>query len=182
MSRRRSKRERDELRDNWRQHQKRRKLFEAHLAEIAELVKRGVVTDADLRNPRLFPELWIPPPPPAMKFINDRLQEVPHDDPEFDSKWKLAIVDLVKSDIPLDPRSRSLLAGELRRLYFPNAERDHREHQRMEAAVIDDLEEELLSRGMTVAQAREAVVQTLGKALRINNVDALRKRMQRAQK
>jgi hypothetical protein len=172
MSKRRSKQKRDKLRNEWRQHQKMRALIEG---EIAKLEKHGDVSDAQLEDLGL----WIPPPPPpAMQFMIDRLSDVSLDDPELDSKWKLGIIDLVKSDIPLDPRSRSLLAGDLQRLYFPNAERNRREQQRMEAAMIDCFEEELLSRGMTTAKAREEIVKALG----ISSVDALRKRMQRAPK
>jgi hypothetical protein len=177
MSKRRSKQERDKLRDEWQQRQKERERFEAHIAEIEELIELGVVTDAQLEDHRLFPEFFFPKLSPAMQFLSDRLSGVSSDD-DYDNKWKQAIVDLVKSDIPLDPRSRSLLAGDLHRLYFPNDERDRRDKQRMEAAWIEELMETALSRGMTTAEAREEIAKALG----INSVEALRKRVQRAPK
>jgi hypothetical protein len=115
---------------------------------------------------------------PALEFVRKRLNKVPHDDPQFNTKWKKAIVDLVASNVPLDPRTRSLLAGELRRLYFPNDERDKRAKRRTELVSIELYKQHLLSLGMTAAEADREIAASHG----FRTVGALRKHMQRAQK
>jgi hypothetical protein len=124
--------------------------------------------------------LMVAPTSPATDFIRQRLQGVSPDDPQIDSKSYHAIIDLVASDVPLDPRTRSLLAGDLRSLYFPDAERDRSVKRRAEIAMIESLKHLLLRRGMLTKEAEHAIIQTIGKALGITSVATLRKRIQRA--
>jgi hypothetical protein len=175
MSARMSKQERVEARRRFLQEQEERKHLEAHIAkleELGELEKQPGDGGVSLEALGLV-EL---PLSPATEFIRKRLNEVPHDDPQFDDKWKLAIIDLVASDIPLDRHTRSLLAGELRRLYFPNAARDKRAERQMEIANIELYKQHLRSCGMTVAEAEREIAASFG----FKSVAALRKRLQRA--
>jgi hypothetical protein len=138
----------------------------AHIeAQIAELEKQPGVSDAQLEELGLT--VW--PLSPAMEFMRKRLNEVSPDD--FDSGWKQAIVDLVESDIPLDRHTRSKIAAELRRLYFPNSVRDRREKRQLESAMIEDQKRYLLSTGMTAAEADQIIAKERG-----IKVAALRKR------
>jgi hypothetical protein len=86
----------------------------------------------------------------------------------------------VASDIPLDPQFRSLLAGDLRRLYFPNTERDRRAKAQLESAFVEDFKCHLESAGMSPAEAEREIVRTAGRSLGIKTVFGLRKRLQRA--
>jgi hypothetical protein len=148
--------------------QKHREELEAHIAELKQLGVSDVQPE----------ELGLVPAPisPAMDFIQKRLNEVSPDDPEFDSKWKQVIVDLVESDVPLDRHTRSKIAAELRRLYFPDAKRDRRAKRQLESAMIEDRMRHLLSCGMTVKEAEHLIVEEMGQALGIATVAALRKR------
>jgi hypothetical protein len=166
-ARRMSKQERVEARRQFQEEREHRKRLEAQIAELEKL-RVDVQPEETLG-------LTVAPMSPALDFIRRRLNKVPPDDPQSDAKWQQAVIDLVASNIPLDPRTRSLLAGELSRLYFPNAERDRRARRRIESAAIEDLKRELLRRGMTAAEVEREVAQTFG-----ISVPALRKRTQRA--
>jgi hypothetical protein len=155
-----SQRELDEARCRFRQEQQDRAHIEALIAD-AQLEELGL-TPVSLS--------------PAMEFIKSRLNKVPHDDPQFDTKWKQAIIDLVASDVPLDPRTRLALAGELRRLYFPNAARDKRRKGQMSFLNIEWYKQHLRDCGLTAAEADREIAASLG----FKTVGALRKHMLRA--
>jgi hypothetical protein len=108
---------------------------------------------------------------PAMQFIHRRLHGVTPD--EFEAAGKLAMVDLIKSEVPLDRRVRQLIAGELYSLYFPNSARDHRTKQQNEIAMIESMKRHLLHEGKTAAEADKRIAGVLG-----ISVEALQKRMQ----
>jgi hypothetical protein len=169
-----TKRERDEARRRVEQEQEHRKSIEAPLAELEK--QPGGASEAQLRALGLV-EL---PLPPATEFIRKRLNEASPDDPQFNSKWKQAIVDLVASDVPLDRHTRSKIAGELRRLYFSDGKRDRHAKRQTELAAIEDYMRYLISCGMTMKEAEHPVVEEMGQALGIATVAALRKRRQRA--
>jgi integrase len=169
--RRMSKREREEAQRKWRREQEEREWREA---EIVRLEQLGL-SHAQVREELGLVEI---PLPPATEFICARLKGASSDDPLFDSKWKQAVVDLAASDVPLDSYNRRLIAGELRRLYFPNAARDRREKRRFDAAVIEATINSYLSIGMSVKDAEQKIVETLGPTHGIANVAALRKRLQ----
>jgi hypothetical protein len=88
---------------------------------------------------------------------------------------KQSTIDLIKSDVPLDPRTRQLIAANLQRLLFPNTARDRREQRQREIEDIEDLRRRLENQGM---MAKEIEVE-IAKALGIS-VAALRKKMQRS--
>jgi hypothetical protein len=96
------------------------------------------------------------------------------DDPQYKKKWQQATIDLVASDVPLDPLMRHLIAGELRGLYFPNVERDRRERRRLEIATIESQKQLLRGRGMTAKEIEQAIAESFG-----ISVDGLRKKIQR---
>jgi hypothetical protein len=170
-TRRMSQQELDEARCRFRQKQKKRKDLEAQLAELEKQL--GGVSDAQLE--KLFPELVMLPTSSATEFIRERLNKVPHDDPQRDSKWKLAIIDLVASDVPLDPGTRSKIAAELRRLYFPNS--GHKRAKRQAEFVnIEHYKQHLRDCGLTAAAADREIAASLG----FKTVGALRKHVLRA--
>src|SRR5207253_2608507 len=109
MSARISKQQRSEARRQWLLEKKDREWREAKLAELA---KQGEVTDAQLEELGLV-RLQLQP---TTEFMRERLRGISPDDPQLQSKYKQATIDLVASDIPLDPSFRRLLAGDLCRL------------------------------------------------------------------
>jgi hypothetical protein len=171
MNARRSKQERDAARRQWQSEKKRRERLEAFIAKLSDADREELGAELD--------ELGAWTIPPATRFMKERLNAIPHDDPQFRSNWQRVLIDLVASDIPLDASYRRLIAAELHRLYFPNAERDRRERHQLEAAIIADLKRQLLSRGMTAADAESEIVSSIGKKLGLVKVVALRKRVQR---
>ena len=109
----------------------------------------------------------------------DRLNKIPPDDPAFDDKFKLALVDLIKSDVPLDRQTRCLLAGDLYGSFFPNAKRDRDRIWRARVIAIEGARHEFLHQGMTADEADKVIVETMGPSLGIKTVDALRQRVYR---
>jgi hypothetical protein len=171
MSARISKQDRLAARRRWLQEQEARRRLEA---KIAELEKRGEITDAELEDLGLR----VAPISPATKFMMERLNKISPNDPEFTSKSNLAIVDLVASNVPLDSRTRSLIAGTLHNLFFPNAPRDRRQKKLLEAEIVEGMKRQLLRQGMTVTEAERLIVKN--KMFGIAGVSALRKRIQRS--
>jgi hypothetical protein len=154
--RRMSKQERVEARRRSLQEQEHRNYIEAQLAELEK--QPGGAGGAELEKLGLT----VAPISPATAFIMERLKGVSLEDPLFDSKYKQAIVDLVASDVPLHPRTRALLAGDLYRLYFPNSARDRRAKRQLESAMIEDQKQYLLSTGMTAAEAVQMIAKERG--------------------
>jgi lambda repressor-like predicted transcriptional regulator len=111
---------------------------------------------------------------PAKQFLFDRLKGV--DDANIYDEMYRAMVDLLRSDIPLDRYSRQSIAESLWRLAFPNPARDARQKRRVQAAVAEDLKRFLQYRGEPALKAEQLVAEALG----VKSVDALRKRRQRA--
>jgi hypothetical protein len=162
-----TKRERAEAKKQWLLQQKERAWIEA---EIAKLEKQGDVTEAQLEELGL----WLAPRgPPDLEFFMKRLNQLQPDDPQFDSKWQLALIDTVRN-IPLRSRMRSLVADELHRRSFPNPERERREKRQIEVHMLECEKQALLRRGKTSGQAEKAVAE----AHHIT-VAALRKKIQR---
>jgi hypothetical protein len=163
-TRRLSKTEQKEAQRYWREKQQHRRRVES------EIAKRGQLTEADFDELGLI----VPAEPPAWRFIVERLKKVRPDDPQYKKKWQQATIDLVASDVPLDPLMRHLIAGELRGLYFPNVERDRRERRRLEIATIESQKQLLRGRGMTAKEIEQAIAESFG-----ISVDGLRKKIQR---
>ena len=178
VSTRMSGQERFERRLRWSRQGEGRERFQAAIAEmeaaIAEREKAGD-TDAQLEKfAAAWREdlgLWTPEGSPAMQFITQKLKGVPTG--EVDDKVKLAVVELIKSDTPLDPRTRQLVAGDLYDLYFPNPQRDRVRKRQLENAHIEVTKRHLLRRGMPFAE----VEREIAKVFNIS-VAALRKRVQ----
>jgi hypothetical protein len=159
------KQERDEARKKWRREQELRALREAELRKLEKLD----LTDAEFKERLEDMGLWLAPRlPPAMEFIKKHVNK------NLDN-WQQVIIDLVASDTPLDPKSRSLLAGELRSLYFPNPAKDHRFKRQAEAELLEREKRFLTERGMTAIEAEKEVA----KSFKLT-VAGLRKKIQRA--
>jgi hypothetical protein len=176
-----SKQEREKARRRWLQPEEYRKWAEARnkqlLAEIAETeVRNGKI--------KMFGQ-WVPKDPrvvasPAFAFLVKRRIESPPGDPTTGNR---AIIDLVASDIPLDPFVRSIIAGTLHRLSFPNAERDRREMERYNLSTFKMTKHHYMEhRGMTADEADHAVLAELGELLGIKTVGALKQRRKRARR
>jgi hypothetical protein len=138
-------------------------------AEIAKLGPNPTEAELDALG------LFVPWVPPAEQFMIDKLKGVPLE--QFDDEWKRAVCDLVASNVPLDAYMRKLLAGELRRLYFPNPEHERQEKGRLEAQFWKWEQRWLEQRGETALDAEEMIAESHGLS-----VAALRKRKQRARK
>jgi hypothetical protein len=161
--RRTSQRERDQKRLQW-------ELKEKQHAEIQADIERceaeGTTYEEIMASFILIPAPLLSP---AMQFIANRLDQ--SKSAHFDDDAKRALVDLVKSDIPLDRPMRQQIAGELQRLYFPNA-RERRERKQAKNQYIEQLKSHLIQdRGMTATEAEGAIVEHLGKVLGIKSVD-----------
>jgi hypothetical protein len=139
-------------------------------AQIAELEKQGLSAE-QIRD--AF-GLWFPEYPPAMQLLFDRLKDV-EDAKVYDAVHR-AVVDLLRSDMPLDRQSRQWIADLFFRLTFPNQKDDARRQREQKAAVADALKRFYQDRGMTALEAEEQVVEDLS----LKSVDALRKKKQRA--
>ena len=157
------------MRRRFQQEQKHREHIEAQIAELEKLP--GGVSDAQLEKLGLLP--WSP----AVEFLVKRLDGVSLD--ELDSKFKQALIDLIASDVPLDQKTRSLIAAELRRLYFPDAKRDRHAKRQSEIKVIENRKRQLLDRGMTMKEAEDLIVKEMGRLLGIATVAALRQKIYR---
>ena len=149
-------------------------------AEIAKLEKSGEeITDAQLEELGLYRI----PGPPDQEFLNERLRGARPED--FLRKALQALADLVASDVPLGPLTRQFAASELRRLSLPDSQRNRCDRDAKLAAGVkaaDGLKHVLLADGMTPGEADAAVVDCLGKALGISNVESLNKKRQRARR
>jgi hypothetical protein len=166
-ARRLSKREREEWQRQHRLEQEQRRWIEA---EIARRKKLG--QSAEQINDEL--DLWMSQEDSAAEFLRKRFSGVRPDDPLFDRKWKQAVVDLVVSDMPLDPLTRRLIAGELQRLYFPK-ESDKKSKQQNQLWAARLFQNHLQNAaGMSATEAEAEVAKILG-----ISVDALRQRRQR---
>ena len=139
-------------------------------AQITKLEKQGL--SAEQISDELG--LWFPQYPPAMQFIFDRLKGVK--DANVYDEMHRAMVDLLRSDIPLDRKSRQWIADLFWRLAFPNPASEARQKRRLRAEMADDLKRICEECGMTALEAEQAVAKDLG----FKTVDALRKHMQRA--
>lgn len=173
-----SKQEREEVRRQWRLHEKERKWREA---EIAKLEKRGgEISGAELDDLGL----WAPRRSPAMEFITRRLKGVSLGD--FDNAVHQAFGDLIASDIPLDRHMRALIASEWRRCHLPDQQRklhDSRSKLQAEITTIKELKRHLVEdRGIPPGKADGMVVDDLGEALGISTVDSLNKKIARAKR
>jgi hypothetical protein len=140
-------------------------------AKIADLQKQGWSAE------QICDEvgLWIPPEEsPAIQFLLDRMKGV--EVSVFDDEMHRAMIDLLRSDTPLDRTSRQWIADLFFRLAFPNRADEAQGKRRVEAAAAELMKRCYQERGMTALEAEEAVAEDLG----LKSVDALRKRMQRA--
>jgi hypothetical protein len=116
---------------------------------------------------------------PALQFLAARLNGVPLK--RMLEEYQRAMVALVASDIPLDPRFRRDLAVELEFLYFESTPTQARKKKRREEAIrfavcVKRLKSALRERNKTLSaiDAEEAVAD-----LYHVSVEALRKRLQR---
>lgn len=195
MSARMSKQERDEARRRWRLIGKVREEMDA---ENAELDKDGLGTSDtqrayiecvayEPRRPRPG-DGWdeyekSEARPPATQFIVEQLKGVTFGDPQYGKKWQQAILDLVGSDIPLDPHNRALIARELRWRYLSDKERERTWRsvkRRHEADEIRWLKRHLVEdRGIAPGEADGIILNILGEKLGIGTVDGLNKRIGR---
>jgi hypothetical protein len=146
------KREREEVRKRWRQEEKHRK----------EEIEKALKAEAELRLT------------PAWEFLNKQIEHVQPD--EFNDKWGKAIIDLLRSDIPLDDGIRDLIATDLYYYYFPNPVRDRRNKRQ------DQLDSFIAQKQLLVERMGETptkAVELIAKRWKLS-VDALRQRIKRA--
>ena len=114
-------------------------------------------------------------------FIAKRISELPptiRPGEDFDATWAQIIIDLVDSDIPLSRRMRTVVAGTLRRLAFPNPARDRREkRQGWLWGLLLEKHHLLLTPGITPAKVERVMAEN-----RNMTVEGLRNKIQRAKR
>jgi hypothetical protein len=110
----------------------------------------------------------------AWEFLNKQIEQVRPD--EINNKWRKAIIDLLRSDIPLDGGIRGLIATDLSRYYFPNLARDRRNMRQTQLDSFIAQKQFLVEHsGKTPTKAAELIA----KHWKLN-VEALRQRIKRA--
>jgi|SRR5260370_11071667 hypothetical protein len=89
-----------------------------------------------------------------------------------------ALIELLRSDVPLDPDVRRAIAWKLERLYFPPSKRElQKERGRNDAEGIKALKAYLRQEGVTATQAEECLAEIFG-----ISVEGLRQRLKRGRK
>jgi hypothetical protein len=161
-----SQRERDEKRRQWELQKKERAKIQAAITRLG----KAVTTEELMKDVVLIPASVSP----AKRFLLGRWHKGAHCHDDYNQ----AIVDLVRSDIPLDPGTRQFIADELHRLYFRKAARDRQKEKQHTNWMLEDLENHLIEdRGMTAIEADLTIVEDMGEALGIKSVDALQRRL-----
>jgi hypothetical protein len=89
--------------------------------------QQGPITDDDLLALGLIT--------PADHFLAKRFMGC-QDAEKLEDTHRHALVDLLRSDVPLDRRTRNWIAGELERLSWPNPEAEKRARRQAKAYVI----------------------------------------------
>ena len=137
-------------------------------AQIAEMEKQGFCAEQIEDALHLIPVKDAP----AMEFLYDRLKGV--EAKNVDRAMHRAMVDLLRSDIPLNHQSRQWIADLFWGLAFPNPPKEAQNKRRAKAAFAASLKRYLIGRGTTGLEAEQFVAETFGLT-----VAALRKRMER---
>jgi hypothetical protein len=141
-------------------------------ARIAKLEKQGWSSE------QISDELglWIPPESSSAKqFLLDRLKGV--DDANMYDEMHRGMVDLLRSDIPLDPQSRQRVADLFERLAFPDAKAKLHMKNRGFAFAVAEMKRLYRDQGKTAGEAENDIAEAFGLT-----VETLRQRMLRARK
>lgn len=136
------------------------RLHDEHRAWVEAEIKSGATAE-ELG-------LWVPNFPPALEFIFKRLKHCN----DMDRAVHLAAVDLLRSDIPLDRRSREWIAELFASL--PPAKADPKRKRKAKIAVGLAIKEHQRERGMSAAEADKFVVDNL----KLQSVGAFRRAAQ----
>jgi hypothetical protein len=140
-------------------------------AKIVEMAKEGLSWEQIRDTLGLTESEWSP----SMEFVYARLMGVSRKD--LEREYHRAIIDLLLSNIPLDRESRQSIADTLRFFTDPKPVTKAR-LIREETEYAVTLKRHLQEDGATALEAEQLVAESLG----LKNVDALRKRIQRARK
>lgn len=100
----------------------------------------------------------LPVLPPASQFMSDKLKGVSIK--HIVSRYRLAMIDLLNSDVPLDSNIRKLIAGEMWKLLHP--EREKHDKLRRKAVWVKVKLAEAADRGVGPEEAREKVAAAFG--------------------
>ena len=185
-----SKEERVKARRFASRQRKEQELRQAELARLEKTLKPGEQPTEEqlgklgLVSANRLRDLLGVPPSPVMEFIAKRLDGSPSDDDTHTTLCR-AIADLLRSDVPLDRLTRALVADAIDHLLLSEVRRKRlarRSKLQAEITTIKGLKRHLMTEGLTPSQADDAVVASLGKALRISTVDALNKKIYRAKR
>jgi hypothetical protein len=100
-----------------------------------------------------------------------------------DTTGVLVLARMLRSDTPLDPDTREIMANEMERLAIPNKARDRRKQQKLYNDILEHTIRDCRNRGMTVDEAKNAIVSgLLGRALGVPSVGALERRLRPSRK
>jgi hypothetical protein len=136
--------------------------------KIAEMLKQGLSTE------QICDALGLSKSSPSKRFLDERLAGCLVGD--YERVMHRAVVDLMRSDIPLDREARNLVATALE--YFDSPEPPEmkaRLRQMIWAGVAAQIKRRLEERGNTSLEAERIVAEHFGLS-----IDALRKRIRRA--
>jgi hypothetical protein len=124
------------------------------------------------------------PRPESRRFVDEWPAGVPHDE-DLCEAYERALVELLRSDIPLDPDTRDLLADVVEEFYFPKMvkKQERQEKQRAEdfrlLQVVDGMKNFLRHNKKKPLSALDAEAVLAERMFHIE-VEALRKRIHRA--
>jgi hypothetical protein len=148
-------------------------------AEIARLTESGQLTTMSIEEIEDYLNIVFLKLPPDQEFLLQRLEGAGLTD--FDDKFRLALVDLVASDLPLSAITRQLVANELRYLYLPEPQRSRAKKNGELRAQLDTanaLKHHLMKeRGMTATDADTAIEEAWG--VSTDTLNTKRKRARR---
>src|SRR5262249_20606046 len=89
---------------------------------------------------------------PDQHFLLKRIEGI-RDDAQAEEALYRAVVDLLRSGIPLSQHTRDLTAGELERLWWPDLKAEKRRRNEMRAHLIDAQVDVLVAEGNSVETA-----------------------------
>ncbi len=119
---------------------------------------------------------------PDTNFLYERIKHYEGSEKlllEDETCWKRAVIDLLRSNIPLREHTRRLLAGDLEKAWFESPRESARKHRQFLASVYEQLIAwSVEGAGITKQQAKEQLVKDLG----LPSIEALEQHLKRAKR
>jgi hypothetical protein len=115
------------------------------------------------------------PRTPANVFL---LERIITKNPKDRISFEQAMIELVESDVPIDPMWRKMIARDLRDLYYPPSKHQRKNKEKSDRVFFYQFSKQLFRRkGRSAPRAEEIAAWEVGKS-----VEAMRKEVQRTRK